>query len=110
MTPEAQGLARVFQITGAVRGMGLMAGRAMPLLYGPVDMGLLEQCLCVLVTGIAKCAIGHEGLIRVVCGMGAVTGQATAFLNRTVDMGFLKGRLTLGMAGVTEPRPLLLDL
>ena len=90
--------------------MGLMAGRAMPLLNRLVDMGLLEQCLCLLVTGIAECAVRHEGLVRVIRGMGAMAGQATAFLNRTVNMGLSKGRFTFGMAGVTELRPLLLDL
>ena len=110
VTSEAQGIACIFQITRAVCGMGLMAGRATPFLDGLVHMGLLEQCLCLLVTGIAECAVRHEGLIRVIRGMGAVAGQATAFLNRTVNMGLSKGRFTFRMAGVTELCPLLLDL
>ena len=110
VTPKTQGLPRIFQITRAVRGMGLMAGRATPFLDGLVHMGLLEQCLCVLVTGIAECAIWHEGLVAVICGMGTVAGKAAAFLNRAMNMGLSKGRFTFGMAGVTEVRPLLLDL
>jgi hypothetical protein len=110
VTSEAEGLARIFQIIRTVCGMGVMTGRATPLLDGLVDMGLFEQCLRVLVTGIAECAVRHEGLVRVIRGMGAVAGKATAFLNRTVDIGLFKGRLTFRVATVTELRPLLFNL
>jgi hypothetical protein len=110
VTSEAEGLARIFQITRAVCGMGLMAGRASPLFNGLVDMRLLKQCLCVLMTGIAKCAVRHEGLVRVIRGVGAVAGKATAFLNGAVDMGLFKSRFTFRVTRVTELCPLLFNV
>lgn len=88
--------------------MGIMTSRAISLLDGPVNVGLLKQRLFLIVAGIAKLSVGEKGLVIVIRCMRAVARKAIALVYRLVDMVLHEGCLAFSVATIAEYCPLVL--
>jgi len=88
--------------------MWIMTSRAMSLLDGPVNVGLLKQRLFFLMAGVAELSVGKKGLVIVIRCMGAVARKAIALVYRLMNVVLHKGCLAFSVATIAEYCPFFL--